>query len=111
MLRCTVQCKYAWVRDGREYPAALLMQHALCPQLTQHCEQLELVRVSVTDYAHVKVTIDDSLTSVSIERSPNLVNTCPGRAAVRAVLGCGLHSDEATLDGAPLDIDSALPPM
>lgn len=87
------------------------MQHALCPQLTQHCEQLELVRVSVTDYAHVKVTIDDSLTSVSIERSPNLVNTCPGRAAVRAVLGCGLHSDEATLDGAPLDIDSALPPM
>ncbi|KPJ13311.1 hypothetical protein RR48_06809 [Papilio machaon] len=76
--------------------------------LTQHCERLELVKVSVTDYAHVKVTIDDSLSSVSIERSPNLVSTCPGRAAVRAVLGCGLHSsDEAPLAGH----DSVLPPM
>ncbi|KPI98442.1 hypothetical protein RR46_03594 [Papilio xuthus] len=80
--------------------------------LTQHCERLELVKVSVTDYAHVKVTIDDSLSSVSIERSPNLVSTCPGRAAVRAVLGCGLHSsDEVSLAGAPSGLDSALPPM
>lgn len=57
-------------------------------QLPRNCERLELVKVTVMDYAHVKLSIDDSMSSASVEREPNLAGECPGRAMVRAQLGC-----------------------
>ncbi|CAG5033571.1 unnamed protein product [Parnassius apollo] len=57
--------------------------------IPQHCELLQLVKVMVTDYAHVKISIDNALQSASINRAPNLLGECPGRAIVRAALACG----------------------
>ncbi|XP_068621643.1 uncharacterized protein [Battus philenor] len=77
--------------------------------LPQHCARLELVKVEVTDYAHVQVHIDDALRSASVQRAPAPGGACPGRALVRVLLGCGAAgSDETSSDAA--HAPSALPP-
>ncbi|CAK1603712.1 unnamed protein product [Parnassius mnemosyne] len=76
--------------------------------LSKHCERLELVKVTVLDYAHVKIKIDDALRSVSIERAPNLLGDCPGRAMVRAALACGPSVPSRRR---PNDKEYILPPL